>query len=95
MKYFNTPLDATSHLAVVPMIRQHTEIAPVSGYPQAVAPVSAPNYLGGATIVLALAGMIVMAAQAAGFTSKSATPKQRTVTVKNRSFANHRPHTSH
>jgi hypothetical protein len=93
MNYFNTVPDVTSHLAVAPMTGQYTEIAPLSGHPQAVAPVSVPNYLGGATIMLTLAGMIAMAAQAAGFTSKSATSKHR-ITLK-RSFARHWPHTSH
>ncbi|MBV9388561.1 MAG: hypothetical protein JOZ78_19235 [Chroococcidiopsidaceae cyanobacterium CP_BM_ER_R8_30] len=94
MKNFN--INGTTHLAMVAPRAQHqTEIISASGHPQAVAPLSAPSYIGGATIAIALAGMIVVAVQAAGFTSKSTTPKPQTVAIKNGSFANRRPHTSH
>ncbi len=93
MKYFDVSINTANLAVAVPTGQNHFESTPIAVHPQAIVPVSVPNYLGGATIMLALVGMLALAAQAAGFT-KSVTPKQ-TAAVKGRSFSNHQPHTSH
>ena len=93
MSFFG-PLDVIAHPAVVaPKALQYTEVAPVSDQPTLVAPVSVPNYLSGATILLVLAGMVGLAARAAGFTSTI--PKQRIITAKNSSDPNQRTSALH
>lgn len=93
MKSFDLSINTANLAVAVPTGQRFVENTPVSVHSQVVAPVSVPNYLGGATIMLALVGMLTLAAQAAGFTSKSVAPKQ--TAVKGRSFSNHQPHTSH
>ncbi len=91
---FFASLDATPAV-VAPKAFQYAEVSPVSDQSTPVAPVSVPNHLGGATILLILAGMLGVAVQFAGLTSKSATPKQRVVTAKNSSIPNQRTSTLH
>ena len=63
----STPLD----LAVaVPFAGHHVSVAPTTGFPTTVTPVSWPNYLGGATILVLLVAMIGSGLNAAGFNKK-------------------------
>ena len=70
MNLFFTLIDVTVKPRVVTLITvDPTDIPPVSGLPQAV-PVSGSNHLGEITILVVLAGMVGVAAQAASLILK-------------------------
>ncbi len=83
---FSTPLNLA---AAVPFTGHHVSVSPAAGSPTVVAPVSWPNYLGGATILVLLVAMIGSGLSAAGFNKKQATGYRRHINTSARSIHHH------
>lgn len=80
------PLDLA--VAVSPA-GHHMSVAPTTGQLVGVAPVSLPNYLGGAAILVLLAAMLRVSLSAAGLNKKQSTGYQQRFNSSARSVHHH------